>query len=163
MKRPIERRILSTQRLRSGKAGGNGAALVLAGFVGIAGTWAVARPSIGRVQAPPLRDELVVRVSSYGGVTWGRVGVYYENQGRPTYFRTCARRRCYFYPRHGASLLLRETPRNAKTWRFRAWIERNGGRTLHVHGTTIRLRVIGHVHDDYIWYRARVKANYYYP
>ena len=109
------------------------------------------------------RDELVVRVVSYGGVTWGRVDVYYESGGHLRHFHTCARRRCYMYPVHGAQLFFRETPRNKRQWRFRAWIVRNEGRTLHIHHPTLRLRVLGHLHNNVQWYRARVKANYIYP
>jgi len=120
---------------------------------------AVAKPAPDGVR----RDELVVRVVSYGGITWGRVDVYYDHAGSRTLFHSCARRRCYMYPVHGAHLFLRETPRNSHQWRFRAWIVRNGGKTLHFHSTTLRLSVLGHIHNNVLWFRARVKANYVYP
>lgn len=107
-------------------------------------------------------DELVVRVYSYGGITWGRVEVSYKRQGELIRVGSCAKRRCYLYPRHGARLFLRETPRGNR-WKFRAWIVRNGGRTLHVHAPTLTLRVLGHLHNNVQWYRARVKANYILP
>jgi hypothetical protein len=106
------------------------------------------------------RDELVVRVASYGGITWGHVDVYYRTSSGLKYFHKCARRRCYFYPVHGSKLLLRETPRNAKAWHFRGWIIKNGGHTTHGHSSTLKLRVLGHLHDNVQWFRARVKANY---
>jgi hypothetical protein len=125
-------------------------------------------PTSGSVNARSIaskirRDELVVRVYSFAGVTWGHVDVFYDNGGKLTPFHTCARRRCYFYPIHHALMLLRETPRKSKHWKFRAWIVRNGGKTTHIHSTSFRLRVIGHLHENTIWYRARVKANYVYP
>ena len=105
-------------------------------------------------------DELVVRVASYGGITWGHVDVYYRTGNGLVFFHACARRRCYFYPVHGARLLLKETPRNSKAWHFRGWIIKNGGYTTHGHSSTLRLRVLGHLHDNHQWFRARVKANY---
>lgn len=105
-------------------------------------------------------DLLVVRVSSFGGVTWGRVDVYYDSKGSRTRFDTCARRRCYMHPRHGALLLLRVIPRDSRLWSFRAWIVRNGGQTLHIHSRIVRLRVLGHLHNNVQWFRARVKTNF---
>jgi len=141
-----------------------GAVAVAFGLALLAVTWlsatALAAP---RTQSKTRTDELVVRVSSYGGVTWGRVRVYYDRGGRLVFFHSCSRRRCYFYPVHGASLLLRETPRDSRQWSFRAWIVRNGGRTLHIHSTTLHLKVLGHLHNNTQWFRARVKANYVFP
>ena len=113
--------------------------------------------------AAPRTDELVVRVYSFGGITWGHVNVYYDHNGTLIFFRNCSRRRCYFYPLHGRELFLRETPRPSKHWVFRGWIVRNGGKTVNIHHPTMRLKVIGHNFEGRIWYRARVKANYIYP
>lgn len=108
-------------------------------------------------------DQLVVRISAYGGVVWGTVDIGYRIGKTIKSMGVCKRRTCKYRPPPGVTMVLVEHPRHAKTWRFRSWIVHNGGRLTHVSSTTLRFKIRSHLFDNANLFKARVKANYYYP
>jgi hypothetical protein len=110
-----------------------------------------------------VRDEIVARISAYGGVVWGKVNVSYTLNGKTVGLRTCTRRTCKYWPPHGAMMTLIARPRAERVWRFRSWIVHNGGRLSHVFSKTLTMRIRGHIFNNVNEFKARVKANFYSP
>lgn len=110
-----------------------------------------------------VRDEIVARISAYGGVVWGKVNVSYRLNDKTVRFRTCTRRTCKYWPPHGAVIRLIARPRAERVWRFRSWIVHNGGSLSHVYLRTLTIRIRGHIFNNGNEFKARVKANFYYP
>jgi hypothetical protein len=112
---------------------------------------------------PPVEDTLVVRVTAFGGVVWGRVTMSYSSGRAGTKALVCARRKCEVRVPHGATVSLVEKPRDPKSWPFRSWIVHNGGRETHIRTPQVSLVIRPHLHDNVQDFRAHVRANYYNP
>jgi hypothetical protein len=140
------------------------AALIAAALIPIP----LAQPADATSHASPTghrfgRDEIVARISAYGGVVWGKVNVSYRLNGKTVRLRTCTRRTCKYWPPHGVVMTLIAHPRAKRVWRFRSWIVHNGGYLSHAYSKTLTMRIRSHIFNNVNEFKARVKANFYYP